>query len=84
MLKFEDDHFWPAEKSRFLFYLLTIIVTAAVLAFGVYGWILYQAKVKDSEMSSHPQTAPAAVSFNNGDTSTNAGQSSLSPETNAN
>ena len=84
MLKFEDDHFWPADKTRFWFYIVVGVATSAILVFGIYGWIVYQAKVKDSEMSSHPQKAAAPFSLGHSDTSTNATQTSLSPETNSN
>jgi hypothetical protein len=83
-VKIEDDHFWPAEKTRFWVYISITAFVAVAVAFVIYGWILYQRKVKEPEMDSNPRTASATAPLNTGDDSTDAAQPSTSPATNSN
>jgi hypothetical protein len=77
-MKIEDDHFWPAEKTRFWIYVLIVTTIFATLAFAIWGWVLCQQKVN---MNSNQQsTTPPPTTWNgqNPDAITNA-SSLLSP-----
>lgn len=78
----EEINFWRPEKVKFAAKLLVTIFVIAILIFAVYSWVLYNLKVRDSQMGSKPQPRqmPSSASADpNSGSSTNPVDTSLSP-----
>jgi hypothetical protein len=79
-MKIEDSHFWPAERTRLWVYVSIVIIIAALLAFVIYAWVVYQQKGEALKMNSNHGNVSTAVPLNVDDTNaTKIDEPSLSP-----
>jgi len=75
----EEYNFWRTRKTKFVVRLSGAVFAVLIAIVGVWAWMLYHQKSKESQMDSNRPSDPAAAALESKPDSTNTTASSLAP-----